>query len=115
MMTARKRKSGYNRRVTGQKKEQGGWFFKLLLLCLLAGAVYAGFTVPIHGKTAYAHLADAVRNEVTRTGAGHKGGLRELDSKPAGDLKANDRLTGKDRKELQDLIDSKVKDPGKKQ
>jgi hypothetical protein len=100
-----KHKSGYNHRLSSSKKKSGGWFWKLLMVAVLAAAVYACFKVPIAGKTVYGHVASVVRSEVTRTGASLKG-LTELQEQPV----KGDKLTGKDRKELQDLIEGKVKD-----
>lgn len=98
-------KSGYNHRLSGSKKQSGGWFWRFLVIVVLAAGVYACFKVPIAGKTVYGHAVSIIRNEVTRTGSALKG-LTELQEQPG----KGDKLTGKDRKELQDLIEDKTRE-----
>ncbi|MFA6034264.1 MAG: hypothetical protein WC889_15300 [Myxococcota bacterium] len=118
---ARRRRGGQNRRTIYKKKSGGalGW---VILLIILGGIVYAGFTVPVMGKTAYGHVEKLFGAEVVRSGTGQKtltelqrtepdtrpkgGGTVKIDDKPK---KSPDKLTEEDKKELNNLLEEKMR------
>ena len=119
---ARRRKGGQNRRTIYKKKSGGalGW---VILLLILGGVVYAGFTLPIKGKTAYGHVEKLLGAEVVRSGTGQKtltelqrtepdsrskgGVVAKVDDRPK---KSPDKLTEEDKKELNNLLEKKLRE-----
>ncbi|MBI5525852.1 MAG: hypothetical protein HY897_05915 [Deltaproteobacteria bacterium] len=120
----RRIRAGHNRRKGSQRS--GGWGRRVFLLLVLGALGYAFFAFPIRGKTAWQHATQLVSSEVVKAEAKLKGvpELQKPETKPKaaangkGDKgkggsfdKAQDKLTGKDQKALEDLINEKMKKP----
>jgi len=102
-----RRRSGYNRKVGSSPKKGGdGWFAKALLLLIVGAAVCAFFTVPVMGKTPYKWAEQTIRGEAAKSGNIQKK-LSELQKSDT------DKLTDKDMKGLQNLIEKKLPARGK--
>lgn len=123
--TTRRRRAGTNRRTANQKS--GGWGGRLVFVLIAGALVYAFFAVPVRGHTPWQHAQRLVSSEVVVVKEAAKGkGLSEFqkpesvkaaangkgkpgDGAANGPEKNHDKLTGKDQKELDDLINQKIK------
>jgi hypothetical protein len=113
----RRFRAGHNRKKGSQRS--GGWGRRVFFLLILAALGYAFFAFPIRGRTAWQHATQLVSSEVVKAEAKLKGvpELQKPESKAktasngkGGSFdKAQDKLTGKDQKALEDLINEKIK------
>jgi len=110
-------------------QKSGGWGGRILFVLIAGALVYAFFTVPIRGQTPWQHAQRLASSEVVKESAKHKGlsdsrspsrsrppptaPPRQGKTAPPEQHRPEgvDKLTGKDQKELDDLINQKIKKP----